>query len=142
MRKEIAEQWVQALRSGQYKQTTTRLKNAEGGCCCLGVLCTLAPKSVGEFNDLSFEWVETVVEDNDGEYPCEPHEVRRDHYEDSELPTPVMTWAGVSDSCGTIGNEFFRGRDGKEYQSLAELNDSGMSFAEIADIIENNWKAL
>lgn len=38
MNKEIKVKWIEALRSGVYKQTKSALKNAEGY-CCLGVLC-------------------------------------------------------------------------------------------------------
>ena len=37
---EIAQRWVNALRSGEYKQTKTQLQDEEGF-CCLGVLCDL-----------------------------------------------------------------------------------------------------
>ena len=38
MKQEIAERWVQALRSGKYKQGRRVLKQGENF-CCLGVLC-------------------------------------------------------------------------------------------------------
>ncbi|UQD69243.1 hypothetical protein JEY40_24825 [Bradyrhizobium japonicum] len=34
--------WVEALRSGEYKQIPMELHDREGGYCCLGVLCTVA----------------------------------------------------------------------------------------------------
>lgn len=40
MKKDIAMKWVEALRSGKYKQTRGTLKNNEGF-CCLGVLCEI-----------------------------------------------------------------------------------------------------
>ena len=39
-----AKKWVKALRSGKYKQTTSRLKD-KTGYCCLGVACELAVKA-------------------------------------------------------------------------------------------------
>lgn len=38
MKKDVRDRWVEALRSGRYRQTTRHLKD-ETGHCCLGVLC-------------------------------------------------------------------------------------------------------
>lgn len=43
MRKEVADLWVKALRSGKYKQGTRKLQTPAGH-CCLGVLCAIAPQ--------------------------------------------------------------------------------------------------
>ena len=42
-RKEIYTKWVAALRSGEYKKTTRRLR-ADDKFCCLGVLCEVVGK--------------------------------------------------------------------------------------------------
>lgn len=34
--------WIAALRSGKYQQTFSELKSADGGFCCLGVLCDIS----------------------------------------------------------------------------------------------------
>ena len=47
MNQEIKEKWVEALRSGKYKQGRSRLKDNENHYCCLGVLCDIRAK---EFN--------------------------------------------------------------------------------------------
>lgn len=44
MKKEIADKWVAALRSGNYKQTTGMLNRNNESFCCLGVLCEIAIK--------------------------------------------------------------------------------------------------
>lgn len=41
MNKEVKTKWVDALRSGDYKQIIEELQSLEGY-CCLGVLCKLA----------------------------------------------------------------------------------------------------
>lgn len=41
MKKEVAEKWVEALRSGKYKQTRSQLRDLSGY-CCLGVLCDIS----------------------------------------------------------------------------------------------------
>lgn len=46
MKKEVAKAWVEALRSGKYKQGKGWLRQEEPGVeptfCCLGVLCDLS----------------------------------------------------------------------------------------------------
>lgn len=41
MKKEIADKWVAALRSGKYKQGRQYLRTFEDNYCCLGVLCEI-----------------------------------------------------------------------------------------------------
>ena len=41
MNPEIKDRWVAALRSGEYKQGTGRLRRVNDTFCCLGVLCDL-----------------------------------------------------------------------------------------------------
>jgi hypothetical protein len=48
MNKEIADKWIEALRSGEYEQGIASLQSG-GRFCCLGVLCDLAIK---EGNDV------------------------------------------------------------------------------------------
>ena len=42
MDKRIKKKWVDALRSGKYKQGQGRLKGVDDTYCCLGVLCKIA----------------------------------------------------------------------------------------------------
>lgn len=37
--------WLKALKSGKYKKGKDRLKDAEGGFCCLGVACAMTGMS-------------------------------------------------------------------------------------------------
>jgi hypothetical protein len=41
MNKELKAKWVEALRSGKYKQGKGMLRNEKGQFCCLGVLCDI-----------------------------------------------------------------------------------------------------
>jgi hypothetical protein len=43
MKKSIKKKWLEALRSGKYKQTVRNLKD-NNGYCCLGVLCDVYAK--------------------------------------------------------------------------------------------------
>lgn len=116
MNKEIKDQWVAALRSGEYEQGTGALNN-KGKYCCLGVLSDLAIKAGVP--------VTVVVED-------------RTYYDghDALPPDSVTEWAGLdrrnpnvdlSDGCVV---------------DLASLNDTGhdmsgpFPFGMIADLVE------
>ena len=112
MRKEIAEKWAAALRSGEYKQGKHRLVNAERTKhCCLGVLC------------------EVAIEDG------VPLETSGASYDDNitMLPLRVRCWAGMASDHGSLGLEM---------PSLMLQNESGTSFDQLADIIEGLWEKL
>lgn len=43
MKRELRDKWIEALRSGEYRQVTGVL-HSDGAYCCLGVLCKVAKK--------------------------------------------------------------------------------------------------
>lgn len=111
--------WVRALRSGEYKQTTRVLHNIqENAFCCLGVLCELAVQNK-VCDKIDSGGVVTM-------YAYTSH---------NTLPHSVMNWADMKSIEGYFPIEI-------NLPCLTKLNDDGKSFAEIADIIENNYKAL
>lgn len=117
----IKEQWVTALRSGEYRQGK-RYLHQSNEYCCLGVLCDLAVKA----GVLTPERRTTA--------PIISYEE-----ETSTLPESVSRWAGLTVPGGraVVDNpsvDFAGGRI-----SLAELNDEGHSFREIADVIERSF---
>jgi hypothetical protein len=131
----IAERWIAALESGDYKQGANRLHymDAEGSkFCCLGVLCDLAVKAGVT---VSYE------------VPCSIHEKQADgstkkinttqieYGEEVDrsgfgLPRSVSSWARISGD-GTRW-VFTSSVDGL---SLSELNDNGATFKTIAGLI-------
>lgn len=129
MNQDVLKKWVAELRSGKYKQGEGHLAmtdmDGEEHFCCLGVLCELAldegiPNLTREFNE----------------------DAGRYFYNDREdfLPTPVIEWAGFDDK--NPGVPYVQGEDdsGDLFDKpLSELNDEGLSFAAIADIIEQEW---
>ena len=116
MHKEIAEKWVEALRSGEYKQTTGKLANVERTeHCCLGVLCEMAIK----------DGVELPVEQMS--YSTLFDDARVD------LPLKVMEWTGMHTPYGCLGSV---------EHSLVAANDTGLSFEGIAKLIECHWEEL
>lgn len=110
MNKEIKTKWLEALRSGEYQQTTEVLKDSKGF-CCLGVLCDIHSKITGET-----DW-EIVNGGNK-------------YYEEFRCaPRTVVKWSGIEDCNPDVKLD-------NHYWNIAELNDGGRSFKEIADIIE------
>lgn len=122
MRKAIATKWVAALRSGDYKQTNSQLRN-DKGFCCLGVLCNIHAQ---EHPKIAAKQTNPTM------------------YLDSgyTLPDEVIRWASLSSD---IGEKRDHGKiiiNGDVYHHLAAANDSGVSFKRIANWIEKNYKEL
>lgn len=127
MKQEIAERWVQALRSGEYKQGLSRLRTKDDGYCCLGVLCDLASKEgVGEWNyhQSHAAWYYQKK-------GIEPGVIDSEVMDDVYIPKFVIEWAGM-DATSNSG----RYNEEEETKYLAVDNDGGKSFSEIATIIE------
>lgn len=84
---EIKDEWLMALRSGEYIQGRSRLKNYEGRYCCLGVLCVIHGRHQEQFVDF------TQNADGVWVYSFE-HEGQT--YTTGVLPGPeVFKWAGI-----------------------------------------------
>lgn len=122
MNQEIKKLWIEALRSGKYKQATGRLSKIDDNgvtrMCCLGVLCDLYTKHTGKG-----EWV-------DGEYvrqfaPSEgPNEA-------NHPPREVILWASL---------ETTRGMNGINLDSMNDgIGQPAHSFDEIATVIEEKF---
>ena len=116
MHKEIADKWVAALRSGEYKQRQRRLSNEERTeHCCLGVLCELAIKD-------GVEMKLTTVWSDEGE-ASEPYLMFNGN--GGSPPDVVLDWAEM---------------DKMMLDAFMDKNDlDGCSFGEIADFIEERW---
>jgi hypothetical protein len=125
----IISTWLKALRGQlptKYKKVTRSLCKVTStgkvkGHCCLGVLCDLAAKA-GIINMPDFE----------GDFAYDVW------YDGSvgDLSDTVVQWAGLNGSFG----EFVNSRGTKV--SLADYNDNGKSFKQIADIIESKPEGL
>ena len=113
MNEQVKQKWLSALRSGDYQQTQLKL-HTEDGFCCLGVLCDLYGK------EHNVEW--DLVEDEDHNYYMFQNQP-------ASLPLSVMEWAGTGRHNPYIGSQSF---------TLAEFNDNGYAFNEIADLIEEH----
>lgn len=124
MDKNVKAKWVAALRSGNYTQGKNRLTTITTGGdrdCCLGVLCKVAVKEgvIDPPREMPYGGSEGGVQgerwfDGAGAVP----------------PVSVDQWAGINTSAPRV-------RYLGERRALSTLNDTvGLSFAEIADLIE------
>ena|ERR1700741_5527679 len=118
MKKSIAMKWVAALESGEYKQTTGKLRQGNSF-CCLGVLCNLHAQ---EFPEIA------------------KTQKKRNSYlgEFGELPEKVQEWSEMSSDEG----DFYDPSTLREY-SLINMNDKeGKTFEQIAKVIRKYYKEL
>lgn len=111
MKAEIRQQWLEALRSGQYTQGHRYLRRSNNTYCCLGVLCDL-------------------VGPNDWK-PQGAHHYSHSTEYTALLPPVIANAVGLRSS--------FVDQDPLDV--VMRMNDTGKSFAEIADWIEANIPA-
>jgi hypothetical protein len=134
--KENIRKWVDALRSGEYGQTTGKLRR-DDSFCCLGVACDLSP--LGKWESLSSVGnLLYVLHKTDEEGEKIAHE--------NDLPHRVADWLGIDQdpmvkTWGEPTGEaivFDRGT----MAFLSDLNDdSEWDFDQIADAIERTYLA-
>lgn len=116
----IKAQWLEALRSGKYKQGKGALHNkSDDSYCCLGVLCEVmgVPKFLPATNDSRSHFTHYGVEDD---------------FTSCSLPVSVSYASGLTCYGG------FTDENGED-ESLAHLNDKGATFDQIAAIIEEKF---
>ena len=112
-----AKKWVKALRSRKYKQTRHTLSQ-HGKFCCLGVACDLAAKA-GAISE-----------------PEERGTYLSYDGEEDVLPESVKDWLGLRTATGSF-------TDKREVISnLADLNDGGKKFYQIARVMESEPEGL
>lgn len=109
MTKYMRDRWVEALRGGEYKQIVGSLKQS-GGYCCLGVLCDL--DGAGWTPQLAYK-AGPVYSAGPSVHGSEIHTLSEEREERLEIEH------------GIVGQVIY-------------MNDSGKTFAEIADWIEAN----
>ena len=145
MNKEIADKWIAALRSGKYKQGKGNLKTVDEdnneSFCCLGVLCDIAPKELAEFETKKDPESRNIF--NSRYIKDKMHGGLRS----CSLPESIKEWAGMFDCSGRLRDHkkyiATKNEDQEKYAVIWALNDDvGMSFEEIADIIEEKWEDI
>ena len=141
MNPEIKALWLDALRSGEYKQGKAYLKKEDrkGGhqYCCLGVLCDVVAK------ELPDQVKESIAPFGDG---TSGGEYKYWNGEMSVLPQSVAEIVGMGSSDGYFHPpvEIFHidedEMDSDFISTLVDLNDTYQrSFEEIADVIEEKF---
>lgn len=117
-----AKKWIEALRSGEYKQAKGWLKTSNGEetrYCCLGVACEISKEELNLSDTISRK--NGIHSFNDNE---------------TVLPSEVKNWLGLTTNNGIYNGHFIYEENAK---SLTKDNDSGKcDFNCIADIIEQN----
>lgn len=142
MNPEIKAEWVAALRSGEYRQTKRQLRYGDNF-CCLGVLCDLrAKKGKGK-------WLNTSGPHygGNGGLPFAYDPGDDGVANNACLPMAVWKEAGLR-SCGGLIEPYEIEQIELKYglhtdrvnrglsADLTYLNDHGLSFHQIADVIE------
>ena len=114
-RDEMRQKWLDALRSGEYKQSISQL-HSEDGFCCLGVACVVLKDELGLKVETSYE--------NDFSYDGAR----------VTAPDKLVDALGLYSEFGDLPDKT---------GSLASLNDGEVyTFEQIADEIEtgNYWR--
>lgn len=148
MKPEIKAQWLAALRSGQYTQATGVLHETGprgDSYCCLGVLCDLAEKAgvvesdVTQNPRLAHDNTSLLFEYRPAGFDKDPRgdDVGYDEISSGTLPDAVQEWAGITDSAGVFNKT--PGGPVDNWSTLADENDGGASFEEIAELIEQHF---
>lgn len=137
MNQEIKARWLEALRSGEFKQTNGYLSIQSAipdddqfdGYCCLGVLCEIAVADG------------VVVKQRVGENSFfEYGNPEKDDWDYSVLPLSVREWAGLQEANPSV-NALDKDADADLMDfwcPISEPNDNGSTFSQIADWIEND----
>jgi len=115
-------QWVDALRSGKYEQGKYRLRK-DAQFCCLGVACDISGLGA---------WVVDTdkIPDAKGQETLYSYRIST-FAEASQLSAEMASWLGVRHTDVKLHSQ-------KNVPSLVYANDTGLSFNEIADIIERD----
>lgn len=126
----VIRRWVNALRSGKYKQVKYNLRTKEGF-CCLGVLCDLyirskAGKKAGaKWRKVSYDNDSFVIVNAGSSWDPNGSE------EGDLLPIKVAEWAGLEDADPRLG---------KSSERASSLNDARKySFRRLANLIEKKY---
>jgi hypothetical protein len=129
LKPEVKQLWLEALRTGGFQQCSGKLSDGVGY-CCLGVLSELAHRE----GVLTRE-VQTITYNR----RTETFVYYGAHADRTDLPCEVADWAFEEFDATVVYWENPRVRDprlGVKVTSLADLNDEGFTFEEIADVIE------
>lgn len=136
MNKDVKQKWVAALRSGEFEQCKGTLRMGDSF-CCLGVLSELAVR------DGVIEPPVALGDDDWRSHRGDGQPVWAYDNEAGHLPDAVANWAGLTYSYESYDVPGTTAETGPECDPEAGGNrlsyyndDRGMTFSEIANIIE------
>jgi hypothetical protein len=112
--RENRKKWVEALRSGKYKQGFYDLRDVYDNFCCLGILCEIAGEEKYLDEDNNF-WIYGPKEENNT----------------AGATDFAKDFVGLIDGLGHF-----------ESGVLSSMNDNGVPFDQIADVIESEPEGL
>jgi hypothetical protein len=118
----VKAKWLKALRSGKYNQTKGQLKD-ETGYCCLGVLCEVKGRLAPFVDDNLFG--DTDQKGVHIDLKIENLKVKMPKVSGKALISPKSCWIPTW-------------VDRKAQKVLADMNDNGSDFKEIATWISKN----
>jgi hypothetical protein len=133
MKDQIRKQWTAALRSGKYLQGRNNLA-LDGRFCCLGVLCALAVDE--NITDRSEPPIGSPVRFG-GVSAFLPNEVSR--WSGLDSFSPQVKYSALDPKHPAVRNVVALMGEIPDVVSLASLNDQGMPFSEIADLIDREF---
>lgn len=129
MKEKVKDLWVEALRSGKYKQGKHSLKNNNDKYCCLGVLCDVYAKTQKK-KGFSKNQVDII-----GAYTF------GDTEKEAVLPENVKKWAQIGNKKIRISISNDQRIERFVQSHLIHMNDEeNKTFDEIATFIEKNWR--
>lgn len=120
--------WIKALRSGRYEQGRNCLHLAGDGFCCLGVACDLFDNT---------RWLPMESDGNEGDEDGNEFVGYRTPWRlDAEAAEVAVLPDDVRDAyCLYTANGDYYHDDGV-VDGLDSLNDQGVAFSDLADVIE------
>ena len=131
MNPEVKQKWIGALRSGKYEQGSEKLRGHQGY-CCLGVLCDLYSQ------EKNTEWEFRGYDETD----YKPQDYWYFDGESEFLPDSVREWAGMSCKNPSVRVDVTGDEDEDDWfynDEIANLNDSGYTFKELSNVIEQQF---
>lgn len=118
--------WVEALESGEYSRTEGVLHD-KNGYCCLGVACDIYAKTTLT----QLKWSDTLEQVNGSESYGSVHGYSFAG-EGMILPPAVQSWLGLDEQNPSV-------RENGYNQCLAEMNDEGVEFSKLAELIRETY---
>jgi hypothetical protein len=122
----LIRRWIAALRSGGYKQCMGRLYDGSGYCC------------IGVLTQLSGLRLDLLLDTEEKQQMSMPRYLAGKEYESWLAQRTGFSggWELADYACGGGSAVVPSRRDVKYPEQLSAMNDSGLTFSQIADMIE------